>query len=70
VLSSLSSSPGFFSGVVGVFFILFYNFMGQFSAIVYPDIRINFPPIKVALTEGSFVSSMEKAASALVVVLT
>jgi hypothetical protein len=38
----LFSSPSFFSGVVGVFFTLFYNFMGQFLAAVHPDIRIEF----------------------------
>jgi hypothetical protein len=37
---SLFSSPSFFSGVMGVFFILFYNFVGQLSATICPDIRI------------------------------
>jgi hypothetical protein len=41
-LSNLFGSPSFFSGVVGVFFILFYNFMGQFLATFHPDIRIKF----------------------------
>jgi hypothetical protein len=52
------------------FHILLYNFVGQLSATVHPDIRIKFPPTKVASAEGSFVSSMEKAALAWAIALT
>jgi hypothetical protein len=41
-LDSLFSLLCFFSGVVGVFLILFYNFVGQLSVTVYPDIRVEF----------------------------
>jgi hypothetical protein len=41
--SSLFSSLCFFPGVVGVFFNLFYNFIGQLSATVHPDIRLKLP---------------------------
>jgi hypothetical protein len=40
---SLFSSLCFFPGILGVFFILFYNFVGQLSATVHPDIRIKLP---------------------------
>jgi hypothetical protein len=49
---------------MGVFFTLFYNFMGHLSATIHTDIIVNFLPIKVASAEGSFVSSTEKVASA------
>jgi hypothetical protein len=39
-IQQLLSSLSFFSGVMGVFFILLYNFIGQFSATVHSDIRI------------------------------
>jgi hypothetical protein len=40
---SLFSSLCFFPGVVRVFFILCYNFVGQLSATVHPDIGIKLP---------------------------
>jgi hypothetical protein len=40
---SLFNSLCFCSGVVGVFFILFYNLVGQLSATVHPDIVIKLP---------------------------
>jgi hypothetical protein len=43
VFSSLFSSLCFFPGVMGVFFILCYNFVGQLSATVHPNIRIKLP---------------------------
>jgi hypothetical protein len=41
-LSSFFGSPSFFSGFMGFFFILLYDFVGQFPATVHPDIRIKF----------------------------
>jgi hypothetical protein len=55
---------------MNIFFILLYYFMGHPSAAIFPDINENFLPIELASAEGSFVSSMEKAASAWAKVLT
>jgi hypothetical protein len=44
--------------------------MGHPSATIFPDIRKKIPPIKLASVEGSFVSSIEKAASDWAKVLT
>jgi hypothetical protein len=41
-LSSFFGSPNFFSGFMGFFFILLYDFVGQFPDIVHPDIGIKF----------------------------
>jgi hypothetical protein len=63
-LCSFFSLPCFCSGVMGVFLTFLYNFMGHLSATIHPDIIVKFLAIKVASAEGSFVSSMEKAALA------
>jgi hypothetical protein len=68
--NSFFGSPSFFPDFVGFFFILLYNFVGQFLATVHPNIGINFPPTNVDSAEGSFVLSMEKAASAWAAALT
>jgi hypothetical protein len=49
VLSSFFGSPSFFSGFMGFFFILLYDFVGQFSPTVNPDIRI-----KLSAHQSSF----------------
>jgi hypothetical protein len=48
---------------MNIFFALLHYFMGHPSATIFPDISENFPPIELASAEGSFVSSIEKAAS-------
>jgi hypothetical protein len=40
--NSFFGSPSFFSGFMGLFFILLYDFVGQFPATVHPDIGIKF----------------------------
>jgi hypothetical protein len=40
--SSFFGSFSFFSGFMGFLFIFLYNFVGQFPAIVHPNIRIKF----------------------------
>jgi hypothetical protein len=42
-LSSLFGSLGFFSGVMGFFFIFLYSFVGYFSAALHPNVGIEFP---------------------------
>jgi hypothetical protein len=59
-----------YSGVMDVFFALLHNFVSYFSAIICPDVSVKFSAHKLASAEGSFVSSMEKAASAWARVLT
>jgi hypothetical protein len=43
VFCSFFRSLCFCPGVLGVFFTLFYNLVGQLSATVHPDIVIKFP---------------------------
>jgi hypothetical protein len=48
-LGSLFGSTSFFSGIMGFFFIFLYDFVGQFSAIVHPNIGI-----KLSTHQSSF----------------
>jgi hypothetical protein len=49
VLSSFLGSPSFFSGIMGLFFIFLYDFVGQFSATVHPNIGV-----KLSTQQSSF----------------
>jgi hypothetical protein len=48
-LSSFFGSPSFFSGFMGFFFIFLYDFVGQFSATVHPNIGV-----KLSIHQSSF----------------
>jgi hypothetical protein len=48
----------------GILFHFLYCFVRYLAVALDPNIRIKFPPIRVASAEGSLVSSMEKVTSA------
>jgi hypothetical protein len=70
-LSSLFGSLGFFSGIMGFFFIFLYSFVSNLAAVPHPNIRIKFPAYQSSFDQRLLrVVFLEKMASAWVAALT